>query len=55
MRAEGEPYCKDDYAMLMGKRCAKCNKLIGDMQYFTAMEKHWHSDCFKCSVCGHFA
>lgn len=43
-------YCVEDYARLFAKICGKCNQpLLKD--YFLALGKYWHKECFKCAVC----
>jgi hypothetical protein len=43
-------YCAKDYATLFAEICEKCNQpLLKD--YFMAVGKHWHKDCFRCTAC----
>jgi len=48
----GKPFCQKDFESLRGAVCAKCNKTIGAGQkVLQAMDKEWHTDCFKCDKC----
>lgn len=32
--------------------CAKCFKIISTAdEHVSALDKHWHNDCFSCTVC----
>uniref|UniRef100_A0A8C5N5X9 Four and a half LIM domains protein 2-like n=1 Tax=Gouania willdenowi TaxID=441366 RepID=A0A8C5N5X9_GOUWI len=49
---EENPYCIKCYETLFSSDCESCHKLIGctskDLSY---KDRHWHSECFLCSVC----
>lgn len=43
-------YCEDCYYRTFNPPCGACNDVIKG-QYITALDKAWHSDCFKCTEC----
>ncbi|KAI3384601.1 hypothetical protein SNEBB_000082 [Seison nebaliae] len=47
-----KPYCLECYENNFANVCEACGKKIGtqskDLSY---KEKHWHEECFRCSVC----
>lgn len=47
---DGKPYCKLDYEMLFASRCSGCGFAISDRS-IVALDRKWHSDCFKCQNC----
>ncbi|VDP29958.1 unnamed protein product, partial [Soboliphyme baturini] len=44
-------YCAKCYAELFLPKCGRCQKVITDVNCYTAMDKHWHEQCFACSKC----
>ncbi|KAI6236848.1 hypothetical protein M3Y95_00202200 [Aphelenchoides besseyi] len=47
----GVPLCKDDFFRLYAPNCHGCSQPITS-KYITALETHWHPECFTCKVCG---
>lgn len=47
---DGKIYCEQDYFLLFGDRCARCNEFITD-QAVTAMDMKWHIEHFTCEKC----
>jgi hypothetical protein len=47
----GSPYCKDDYHRLFSPKCCACGLPIKD-KAINALNKMWHTHCFKCTHCG---
>lgn len=46
----GKAYCRNDYYNLFAAKCSGCRKPV--MQnYITALDGHWHSECFVCKDC----
>jgi len=46
----GNPKCEKCFSKI-AKICAGCSKPILEKQY-SAMDRIWHLECFKCGVCG---
>jgi len=49
-RKDDKPYCEDDFLKLATHSCAGCGGVILEKIY-TAMDKFWHKECFKCGHC----
>lgn len=48
---DGKPLCEKDYGSYRPD-CAKCNKKISPGEkVLQAMEREWHTECFKCDKC----
>ncbi|KRX65517.1 Four and a half LIM domains protein 2, partial [Trichinella britovi] len=46
------PHCVKCYESLFANTCDECGKPIGiDSKDLTYKEKHWHENCFLCSMC----
>jgi len=47
---DGKAYCRDDYFKMFAPKCSGCNEAIID-NYITALNGHWHPQCFVCMEC----
>ncbi|KFD51657.1 hypothetical protein M514_07536, partial [Trichuris suis] len=49
---DDHPHCVKCYEELFANTCDECHKAIGiDSKDLTYKEKHWHENCFLCSMC----
>ncbi|KAI6189722.1 hypothetical protein M3Y97_00039400 [Aphelenchoides bicaudatus] len=46
----GQPLCKEDFYRLYAPKCEGCQNAITS-KYITALDTHWHPECFVCDVC----
>jgi len=44
-------YCPEHFAELFLQKCAACEKVISG-QYIKVLGKHYHPECWVCSMCG---
>ncbi|KAI6182743.1 Zinc finger and Homeobox domain containing protein [Aphelenchoides bicaudatus] len=48
----GRTYCKEDYARLFARKCAKCEQqFTADDMLMRARNMSYHLDCFVCATC----
>ncbi|KNC54644.1 uncharacterized protein AMSG_01497 [Thecamonas trahens ATCC 50062] len=47
---EGSPYCHADFMGTFAHRCAGCKESVFGA-HLTALDQHWHTDCFVCTTC----
>ena len=33
------------------KRCAKCDRMVYPIEELKCLDKLWHKNCFKCTIC----
>ncbi|CAD5206947.1 unnamed protein product [Bursaphelenchus okinawaensis] len=46
------PYCIKCYEEVFANTCDECSKAIGiDSKDLSYKDKHWHEECFLCSMC----
>ncbi|KAL3124423.1 hypothetical protein niasHT_007706 [Heterodera trifolii] len=49
---DDHPYCIKCYEEIFANVCDECQKHIGiDSKDLSYKDKHWHEDCFLCSMC----
>ncbi|CAD7701924.1 unnamed protein product [Ostreobium quekettii] len=46
-----QPTTSSPDELMDSHRCAGCNKWLGFHKWMSALEKKWHTDCFRCPGC----
>ncbi|CAD5231789.1 unnamed protein product [Bursaphelenchus xylophilus] len=47
---DGYAYCNEDFYQTYAPKCKGCEKPI-TAKFITALDTHWHPECFVCDVC----
>jgi len=51
---DGHALCKEDFFRLYAPKCKGCQKAITS-KFITALDTHWHPECFVCDADEHFS
>ncbi|CAD5224706.1 unnamed protein product [Bursaphelenchus okinawaensis] len=51
---DGYAYCNEDFYYTYAPKCKGCDKPI-TAKFITALDTHWHPECFVCDADDHFA
>ena len=50
---DGKAFCRADYFEMFAPKCGGCARAIVD-NYISALNRHWHPECFACWVSMNF-
>lgn len=51
MEKDGYAWCVSCHTRRTASRCAGCKKPVVDNVAISALDAHWHADCFVCCEC----